>query len=304
MILIYHAIIPDDSPAERLCAGQALPQAAFKRHLRWLAKGHRIVSLDEYLSGWQQPGFQKDEPIAITFDDGFGFTFQCIFPILVQMHIPATIFVATGHMEHGELLWFSTLKALCFEDLYKQVRVNQVGFPLQTIPQRIRAWDELRRLAKASGDPVNFSKTLALTYPLSPDVSALYAGMTFEQLKLAGQCSLLEVGAHTITHPFLDQLTREEQSMEINESRRVLSGITGKPIRYFAYPGGNYNRDTVELVKTTGYEASFAVIAQKIWPDPEFEISRIGIYSQSLFKLQMKTLGVADWARRIGLRVG
>jgi len=304
MIFLYHGILPDDSPAERLCAGQALPQAAFERHIRWLANNRCIVSLAEYLVGWQQRNLQKDEPIAITFDDGFGITFQCVFPFLVEMNIPATIFIATGHLEHGELLWFSYLKALCFEDLYKLVKVNQFSFPLQTITQRKRAWDELRRLAKASGDPRNYCKTLTGIYPLTPDVSALYAGMTYEQLKLASESSFLALGAHTLTHPFLDQLTKGEQEAEITESKRVLSEITGKPIRYFAFPGGDYNRDTLELVKAAGYEASFAVIPKKIGLDPLFEISRIGIYSQSLLKLQMKTLGVAGWARKFGLRVG
>lgn len=304
MILLYHSVIPNDSPAERLCAGQALPQAVFEKHIRWLASNHRIVALTEYLAGWPQQKLHKDKPIAITFDDGFGLTFRCISPLLTDLSIPATIFVSTGHLESGQLLWFSYLKALCFEGLYSIVIVNHSHFPLQTIEQRIQAWSQLRTLAKSSGSPIDFCNRLAKAYPLTSEVVSIYAGMTHEQIKKACASGILEIGAHTITHAYLDQLTRENQEQEIQESRRVLSKITRRPIRYFAYPAGDYNHDTLELVKAAGFDASFAVIPKKIGTDPRLEIGRIGIYSQSLLKLQLKTLGVADWARNFGMRVG
>jgi peptidoglycan/xylan/chitin deacetylase (PgdA/CDA1 family) len=303
MIFLYHGIVPDDSPAERLCVGQAITLTAFKRHCCWLNKHYRIITLAEYLT-CQKYEFNKRKPIALTFDDGYRSTFECVHSFLAENNIPTTFFVSTSHLEHGELLWFSYLKALCFEDLYEMVKVNQHTFPLQTITQRKWAWNELRILAKGSGNPMHFSRTLGVTYPLTRDVSALYEGMTFEQIKLAVKKSNLEVGAHTINHPYLDRMNKEEQENEIAGSKRVLSELTGRPIRYFAYPGGEYNHDTVELVKAAGYEASFAVISKKIGLNPQFEISRVGIYSQSLLKLQLKALGVADWARKFGLRIG
>lgn len=304
MILLYHGIVPDNSPAERLCAGQALPLAVLERHFHWLAKKHRIVSLPIYLEGMQHKDFLKDKPLTISFDDGFAATFQCVFPLLVEMNIPATIFITTGHLGHGDLLWFSYLKALCFENLYLSVSVNRRTFPLQTITQRIHAWNELRAMAKLSEQPSNFSKMLAVNYPLTSEIKALYTGMTFEQLKTAAGSNILELGAHTITHPYLDQLTRQEQEQEILGSRDVLSKLTGKPIRYFAYPGGDYNHDTLKLLQASGYEASFATISKKMGTNHKLEIDRIGIYSQSLLKLQIKTFGLADWARKVGVRIG
>jgi len=304
MILLYHNIIPNDSPADRLCAGQAITQGAFEHQIRWLENHFRIVSLAEYIDCFQKTGFYKHQYVALSFDDGFRVTFQCVFSFLAENNMPATIFVSTGHLEHGELLWFSYLKALCFEKVYKTLTVNGYPFQIETVEQRIQAWNEMRVLAKTSGDPVFFCKMLAQTYPLAPEITAEYEGMTYDQLKAAGDCSLLEVGAHTINHPFLNLMSRETQQQEVIESKRILSEITGKPVRYFAYPGGEYNHDTVEFVKAAGYEAAFAVIPNHSVVDQHFEISRIGIYSPSLFKLQLKAFGVADLARRLGFRVG
>ena len=50
MILLYHSVIPDDSPVERLCVGQALPQSVFEHHIRWLAKRYTIISLADCLN--------------------------------------------------------------------------------------------------------------------------------------------------------------------------------------------------------------------------------------------------------------
>jgi peptidoglycan/xylan/chitin deacetylase (PgdA/CDA1 family) len=129
--------------------------------------------------------------------------------------------------------------------------------------------------------------------------------MTHHQLETAGAGNLVEVGAHTLTHPYLGQLTKEKQEQEIVESGRILSKLTGKPIRYFAYPSGEYDLDTLDLVKNAGYDAAFAVLPKNLGVDHDrFQIGRIGIYSPSLLKLQLKALGVADLARSFGLRVG
>jgi peptidoglycan/xylan/chitin deacetylase (PgdA/CDA1 family) len=271
-----------------------------------LAKHYRIVSLAEYMASSQRPEFKMKKLAAITFDDGFRLTFDCIFPFLLKNNIPVTVFVATGHLEHGDLLWFSYLKALCFEKTYEMLKIFQHSFPLQHLSQRIRAWNTLRTLAKASGDPVRFCKELAQKYPLHHEIIPfLYAGMTYDQLGAAAASSLVELGAHTHTHPYLDQMTKKGQEQEIVESGRILSKLTGKPIRYFAYPSGEYDLDTLDLVKSAGYDAAFAVLPKNLGTNNyRFQIGRVGIYSASLFKLQLKALGVADLARSFGLRVG
>jgi peptidoglycan/xylan/chitin deacetylase (PgdA/CDA1 family) len=305
MIFLYHGIVPDDSPKERLCVGQAITQSVFETQILWLASRYRLVSLAEYMASSQRPGFNREKLAAITLDDGFRLTFECIFPFLLKNNIPVTIFVATGHLEHGDLLWFSYLKALCFEKTYHIFKIAQYIFPLQHLSQRIRAWNNLRAMAKASGNPVRFCKELAQKYPLHPDVLPLYAGMTYHQLGTAGASSLVELGAHTLTHPYLDQMTKKEQEQEIFESGRVLSKFTENPIRYFAYPSGEYDLDTLDLVRNAGYDAAFAVLPKNLGiNNHRFQIGRMGIYSASLLKLRLKALGVADLARSFGLRVG
>lgn len=304
MILLYHSIVPDDSPPERWMAGRALTRTAFERQIVWLSDHYPIVSLTDYIDSLKQPKYAKHKIIAITFDDGFDITFQCAFPILFERKIPAAIFISTGHIEKGELLWFSYLKALCFDCKYTVVEVDHHTYSLQTQKLREHARGQLRLLAKTSGSPSNFCRNLSQRYPLDLNMKPCYAGMTHKQIKIASESGILELGAHTMTHPFLSQLSRHEQEEEILGSRNILSELTNKEILYFAYPGGEYNHDTLELMKSAGFKAAFAVIPQKTGLESMFEIGRIGIYSESLVKLQLKTMGVADLARLFGLKVG
>ena len=128
--------------------------------------------------------------------------------------------------------------------------------------------------------------------------------MTHAQVRAAADSRYLEVGSHTVTHPFLSRRSRAEQFDEITQSREMLASLTGRRIRYFAYPAGDYDRETLDLLKEAGFEAAFATISRELGSDELFELDRIGIYSTPLWKVKLKAWGAVDLARRFGLRVG
>jgi peptidoglycan/xylan/chitin deacetylase (PgdA/CDA1 family) len=102
-----------------------------------------------------------------------------------------------------------------------------------------------------------------------------------------------------VSHPFLDRLPRARQAEEIVESKRTLEAITGKPVRYFAYPNGDYDRNTLAAVREAGFDAAFAVRSKRLEADGRFEIERVGIYSTSHVKFWLKATGVVALAHRV-----
>jgi peptidoglycan/xylan/chitin deacetylase (PgdA/CDA1 family) len=66
-----------------------------------------------------------------------------------------------------------------------------------------------------------------------------------------------EVGAHTMSHPKLTQLPINAAKAEIAGSKRFLENLLGCGLVSFAYPKGDYNSTTKELVRESGF--SFAV---------------------------------------------
>jgi len=64
-----------------------------------------------------------------------------------------------------------------------------------------------------------------------------------------------EVGAHTVTHPYLTRLALDSARKEILDSGKFLSDKLDLPLYKmpFAYPYGEYSEGHVDLVKSGGY---------------------------------------------------
>ena len=303
MIFLYHSVVADSAPPERWCIGQALPAGSFRRQILWLARTFEFLPLPEYLDE-RKSASRARKIAALTFDDGVGSTFRRVAPFLEENRIPATFFISTGHLQGGRLLWFCYLNALCFEDTYERLSVEDLSLPLQTLEQRVFARRALETLASRGPEPSVFSQQMEERYPLSDEIHEEYGGMTHADLCAAGASGDFELGSHSVTHPFLSRQSRDRQSQEILESRQVLSDLSGKPVRYFAYPAGDYDRKTLEVLRDSGFEAGFATISRRIGTDEAFELDRVGIYSPALWKVKLKAWGAVDVLRRFGVRVG
>ena len=303
MILLYHGIVAADAPPERSCASQALPLPVFVRHIGWIARRRRIVPLDEYLARRKRNGGAPGMA-ALTFDDGLAGTFERVEPFLRAEAIPATFFVATAHAHPGTLLWFTALDAICFEGEHARVEAGGRVFPLGSLSEKRDARRALGAMARRSGDALAFARDVLARHPLSASARDEYRGMTFDAMRAAASGSLFEIGSHTRTHPYLSRIPLAARRPEIAESRAEIERAIGRSVRYFAYPGGDYDRETLALVRDAGYEAALATVSNHFAADDRFEIERVGIYSAPLWKVAVKAAGVVPVARRLGLQIG
>ncbi len=237
--------------------------------------------------------------IVLTFDDGYRETFALISSFLIKNQVPATFFVTTSHLEDGQLLWFVYFNALCFENAYQEIVINEQGYQLTTKKERYKAWRMLIRLARDSGDAVGFSAEFTRNYPLPELITGKYLGLTGEQIAQFGGETMLRLGGHTHRHPFLDQISFRVQMDEMVKNRTLLEELSGKPVRYFAYPGGVYNEEALTAVRQVGFEAACAVKPHHLGADFRFEIPRVDIYSPSLLKLKLKVIGVGNAIQRL-----
>ncbi|KKK36302.1 hypothetical protein WQ57_20020 [Mesobacillus campisalis] len=69
----------------------------------------------------------------------------------------------------------------------------------------------------------------------------------------------IDIENHSVTHPFLAELSKEEQYAEINNATVALKELTGRTTEVFAYPYGNYNADTISVLKELGFKGAFKV---------------------------------------------
>ncbi len=62
-----------------------------------------------------------------------------------------------------------------------------------------------------------------------------------------------EIGAHTVSHAILPELSSEELDREVGECKAVLQQILGTEITMFCYPKGRFNGQVVSAVQRAGY---------------------------------------------------
>jgi len=82
--------------------------------------------------------------------------------------------------------------------------------------------------------------------------------LTSDQVKALMDMRSVEVGAHTVSHPYLDELRRPEVEAEIVNSRDALRAL-GVPVRTFAYPHGAYDSTVRAAVIKAGFSSAAAV---------------------------------------------
>ena len=84
--------------------------------------------------------------------------------------------------------------------------------------------------------------------------------MTAAQLRMLAQApGIVELGAHSITHPHLDELHDAEIEREVRVSKLQLEELIGRSVEGFAYPYGSYDRRVRAAVVAAGYRCATAV---------------------------------------------
>ena len=291
MILLYHNIVPDD--AKHGFANQSsvcLFKSQFKKQIKALSKFYKILSLSEYLDYYDLKNSAPKNTISISFDDGTYLTYECLKDILQELNLSATIFVSTCQIDEGDLIIGVYLNALCYEQIYDQIKINGFRLSLKTKKEQIESRKFLANLIKKSIFDKDLISKLRTRYPIPSFIKDYYRGMSGEQIKDAMSENYIQIGSHSVNHFDLHLLSENNQERELINSKNTLESISKKDIKFFAYPSGSYNLATLDILEKAGYSHAFAVKSKEIKSNVKFEFPRVGIYSPSITKLFLKLI--------------
>jgi peptidoglycan/xylan/chitin deacetylase (PgdA/CDA1 family) len=106
---------------------------------------------------------------------------------------------------------------------------------------------------------------------------------------------LVEIGAHTRSHPALTSLDDEAAREEIAGSRRDLESALGRPVTLFAYPYGAYDERVRRLVEEAGFEGACTVAhGRNPAGTPPLELRRLEIEGTCSLARFLLTLLLGD----------
>ena len=285
LVLMYHRIAAPIRDPWQL----AVTPSHFAEHLEVIRRHGRCLrvrDLTRALAGGRAPR----RGIAITLDDGYADNLYQARPLLERHDVPATVFVAASYLGRAEGFWWDELERLVLapaavpSSLRLLVRGQAHEYSIAAGPaERQRLFQELYWLIRPLSDP---ERRRALT-----DLAAWSGGesrvpaedrpMVVAELQALAQGELVEIGAHTLTHPQLSALDRDGQAAEIRQSRAVLQEVTGQDVVSFAYPYGgrtDYTADSVRLVREGGFAGACATITGAVRSTTSpFEIPRLHV---------------------------
>ena len=82
--------------------------------------------------------------------------------------------------------------------------------------------------------------------------------LSVNQLRQLAAEPLCTIGAHTINHPYLSQISSKEKHKEIVTSKHHLEDIIQLPVNHFAYPLGDFDDECLDIVCKAGFHTAVA----------------------------------------------
>lgn len=262
--LMYHEVLPDTAPIE---AWTVLRESDFRRQMRYLRDHFEILTLDQALERVMSDQDNIGPAAVVTFDDGYWGNRHVVWPLVNDLQIPITVFVATAAVQDQQAYWYDRVIAAVSGDRSVNLDLRNQGLDYYRIDGRLtgeRRWNQIQRLLSAC-KRLTPERRASFVEQLVQDLRSQakpLRSMEIEDIQSMAVSDRVCFGAHSHCHSILTQLDREEVRQSVLRSKSLLEKWTGKPVRHFAYPNGDYNAMVAEVVRECGFVSSQATLPE------------------------------------------
>jgi peptidoglycan/xylan/chitin deacetylase (PgdA/CDA1 family) len=276
LVLMYHRVARVEADPWELC----VRPEHFESQIGMLREHVDLVPLPELRSQLRK-GRNSRPVVAITFDDGYVDNLTVARPILERFGAPATVFVATGHVGRRSDFWWDRLAKIVLPErllpstlelgsAHEQFRHHDEQLTAagargrrarRQLHDRLWAWCGDRPESRRDADLSAVERWAGVqqeqdphAWPMTPDqLSALVAG------------GLVQIGAHSVTHPMLSRLSTADKTTEIGQSRADCQRLAGRAPAAFAFPHGDADAESIALVRDAGFEIACTSQPDLVW---------------------------------------
>jgi len=303
LILMYHRVA--ELPTDPFLL--AVTPRRFAEQLEAIRQYGTPMRLAELVGALRQ-GRVPRRAVVVTFDDGYADNLQEALPLLARYDVPATVFITAGQVGLTREFWWDELDRLILqpgtlpsvlhleaggrrfewtldgasahsEEAFWQQRTWHVESPDAPGPRQ-RLFQALFALFYGAPASVRDALLRGLVdwAGASPEARTTHRTLTWDELVRLAEEDLIEIGAHTVSHPVLAALPRAEQEWEIRESMARLKARLNRPVASFAYPHGSVTPETIAAVAEAGFACAcasdMAAVVRKASP---LRLPRIGV---------------------------
>ncbi len=236
---------------------------SFKLHLELIAQRMTFVSLADWVERKNNGQSLPEKACTITFDDGWMDNYEFAFPILKEKSVPATIYLVSDMIGTNQQFWperlartLSTLATTSDEKIYSHSSIDWLNKikPIPTFKQEQPTQEQLSQIINHvkifSDDEIHARIDKIESESGIPESSPSPALFNWQQLLEMTSSGIIEAGSHTQHHIRLDHnATDEILNSEIINSKKIIEQQTGKPVKTFCFPNGDYCTRSMALVK-------------------------------------------------------
>lgn len=228
--------------------------AEFEKTLFWFKSRYNLISYDqlrEYVKG----NLTLKNACMLSVDDGWRSTYEVIFPVMKKYGVPFTVFVSPEVCEKETNFWYFIYTYLNQEEI-KDVIIRRRHFSSE-----VRLFSADMILKELPIDEVY--DILAEVQQMHPEIEIHRGFVNTKELLEMKMSGLVEIGAHSLSHPILANESKDRSECEIKKSVSDLSSLIDKDVRTFAYPNGleglDYSQREMILLEQAGVELAFSV---------------------------------------------
>lgn len=256
----------------------------FQKQLDFFDKNFGFITRDQWneiLESKKVGEYQGK--ILLTFDDGLSCHYNFVFPELNKRGLWGIFYIPTNPHKNNKLLDVHRIHLLCGAFEGKElVKVLKLFLDEEMIPdKKIEEFRKETYINQNNFEGVSEFKRI-LNYYISYSFREIlinkvanYFSYEFvvnkfylskEKIKDMSKYGHV-IGSHTVTHPVMSKLSREEQSYQIKDSFSFLKGLEISSEKTYCHPYGGFhtfNKDTIELLKNHNVNYSFNVEPREI----------------------------------------
>jgi peptidoglycan/xylan/chitin deacetylase (PgdA/CDA1 family) len=276
---MYHRIINEQSNYF-FDHGLYTTSYSFENHIQDLKNNFHFVSLQELFENTHH----QSNLCAITFDDGWLDTYQLAFPILKKYNVPATVFIPVNYIGTDHKFWFQNFWDIAnsaAKDGHLSEFTNYLSSFLTSCNPSLGYEKNLERLLPLlKSIPADYLENFFI------DAQNKFSTSTTKERTIMNWKEVAEMeqngisfGSHGLNHYILPGLSTEQKRKEIYESFDRLIKVIRNFSPYFCYPNGDWDNESLELVKSAGYAGAVTTRLGTITLSRNpFLINRIGLH--------------------------
>lgn len=247
-ILCYHRV-SRNARLNSYCSS-ALSASQFYEQMNHLWRSYEVLPMEEALL-LLDAGALPRKAVSITFDDGYLELMEAAFPVLRDLHLPATVFLVAEHVGSDLPFWWEEV-VFRLGALHKEAAIQSLRAIGLEVSVCRPGWSP-KIIDALKGIPTRLREEFLGTLRESTEgVRLPRMSLNWEEVRTA-QTWGISFGSHSLTHPILPLLSDEALERELRISREIIESMTGTTCRLLAYPNGDHDDRVRAATQRAGY---------------------------------------------------